>query len=94
MVGLNYRPETIVEVYYLAQIVKWVALTADYQFIADPGHNADRGPVCPSYPCASMWRQSGGADDLRGGRRAGCLPPLARIDLPFGLHDLELARRP
>jgi len=45
LVGLNYRPETIVEVYYLAQIVKWVALTADYQFIADPGHNADRGPV-------------------------------------------------
>jgi len=27
------------------QIVKWIALTLDYQFIADPGDNADRGPV-------------------------------------------------
>ena len=42
---LAYRPETIVEAYYLVQIVKWIALTVDYQFIADPGHNSDRGPV-------------------------------------------------
>jgi len=42
---LAYRPETIVEAYYLVQIMKWIALTADYQFIADPGHNGDRGPV-------------------------------------------------
>ena len=42
---LRYRPETIVETYYLAQIVTWAALTVDYQFIADPGHNAARGPV-------------------------------------------------
>ncbi len=42
---LSYRPETIVEAYYLVQIMRWIALTADYQFIADPGHNADRGPV-------------------------------------------------
>jgi len=27
------------------EIVKGIALTVDYQFIADPGHNADRGPV-------------------------------------------------
>jgi high affinity Mn2+ porin len=42
---LNYRPETIVESYYLAQFVSWLALTVDYQFIADPGHNRARGPV-------------------------------------------------
>ena len=42
---LSYRPETIAEAYYLAQVVKWAALTVDYQFIADPGDNAARGPV-------------------------------------------------
>jgi len=42
---LSYRPETIVETYYLAQVVNWLALTVDYQFIADPGHNRARGPV-------------------------------------------------
>jgi len=42
---LSYRPETIVETYYLAQVVTWAALTVDYQLIADPGHNRARGPV-------------------------------------------------
>ena len=42
---LGYRPETIAETYYLAQFLKWAALTVDYQFIADPGHNHARGPV-------------------------------------------------
>jgi high affinity Mn2+ porin len=42
---LAYRPETIVEAYYLLQVVRWVGLTVDYQFIADPGHNEARGPV-------------------------------------------------
>jgi len=42
---LSYRPETIVESYYLLQVVSWLALTLDYQFIADPGHNAARGPA-------------------------------------------------
>jgi len=42
---LSYRPETIVESYYLLQMVSWLALTLDYQFIADPGHNAARGPI-------------------------------------------------
>jgi high affinity Mn2+ porin len=42
---LSYRPETIVEWYYLAQLLPWAALTVDYQFIADPGDNAARGPV-------------------------------------------------
>ena len=42
---LTYRPETVVEAYYLLQIVRWVGLTVDYQLVADPGHNAARGPV-------------------------------------------------
>ena len=42
---LSYRPETIVEAYYLLQLVRWVGLTVDYQFIADPGDNRARGPV-------------------------------------------------
>jgi high affinity Mn2+ porin len=42
---LRYRPETIVESYYLAQLVKWVGLTLDYQLIVDPGDNRARGPI-------------------------------------------------
>jgi len=42
---LSYRPETIVETYYLAQLTGWAGLTVDYQFIADPGDNRARGPV-------------------------------------------------
>jgi hypothetical protein len=42
---LRYRPETILESYYLFQALTWLALTVDYQFIADPRHNAARGPV-------------------------------------------------
>lgn len=42
---LRYRPETIVEAYYLLQLVRWVGLTVDYQLIADPGDNAARGPA-------------------------------------------------
>jgi high affinity Mn2+ porin len=42
---LNYRPEKILEAYYSYSVNKWSALTFDYQFIADPAYNADRGPV-------------------------------------------------
>jgi len=42
---LRYRPETIIELYYSMRPLSWVALTADYQLIVDPGDNADRGPV-------------------------------------------------
>lgn len=42
---LNYRQEKILEVYYALALSKQVTLTADYQFIANPAHNADRGPV-------------------------------------------------
>jgi len=42
---LNYRRERILETYYAFALNKAVTLTADYQFIANPAYNADRGPV-------------------------------------------------
>jgi high affinity Mn2+ porin len=42
---LNYRPEQIVEVYYAYSLNKSATLTFDYQFVNNPGYNADRGPV-------------------------------------------------
>lgn len=42
---LNYREEKILEVYYAYNLNKWSTLTFDYQFIANPAYNADRGPV-------------------------------------------------
>ena len=42
---LNYRPEQILEVYYAYSLNKWATLTFDYQFVDNPGYNADRGPV-------------------------------------------------
>ncbi len=43
--ALNYRPEKILETYYSYSLNSWSALTFDYQFVADPAYNADRGPV-------------------------------------------------
>jgi high affinity Mn2+ porin len=42
---LNYRPERILEAYYAYCVNKWATFTFDYQFIDNPGYNADRGPV-------------------------------------------------
>ena len=42
---LNYRPERVLEAYYAYGLDKRTALTFDYQFIVNPGYNADRGPV-------------------------------------------------
>jgi len=42
---LNYRPEQIFETYYAYSVNKNVTLTADYQLVANPAYNADRGPV-------------------------------------------------
>jgi high affinity Mn2+ porin len=42
---LNYRPEQILEAYYSYSLNKWAALTFDYQLVANPAYNADRGPV-------------------------------------------------
>jgi high affinity Mn2+ porin len=35
----------VFEAYYANGLDKRTALTFDYQFIANPGYNADRGPV-------------------------------------------------
>ena len=42
---LNYRPEQIVEIYYAAVTFPGLWLTADYQHVANPAYNADRGPA-------------------------------------------------
>lgn len=43
--ALNYRQEKILETYYAYALAKSVILTFDYQFMANPAYNADRGPV-------------------------------------------------
>jgi high affinity Mn2+ porin len=42
---LNYQYEKILEAFYAYSVNKWATVSFDYQFIADPGYNADRGPV-------------------------------------------------
>ena len=42
---LNYATEDILEAYYRFQVIKPLSLTADYQFVANPAYNRDRGPV-------------------------------------------------
>jgi high affinity Mn2+ porin len=42
---LNYRPESVLEVYYAYSPIRWAAITLDYQLVVDPGYNADRGPA-------------------------------------------------
>jgi high affinity Mn2+ porin len=41
----NYRLEQIVEAYYSYALTASTKISVDYQFIANPGYNADRGPV-------------------------------------------------
>jgi high affinity Mn2+ porin len=41
----NYSTEKIFEAYYSIALNTWTKLTFDYQFIANPGYNADRGPA-------------------------------------------------
>jgi high affinity Mn2+ porin len=43
--ALNYRTERILEAYYSYALLKSTFLTFDYQFVANPAYNADRGPV-------------------------------------------------
>ncbi len=42
---LSYSPEMILETYYALKIIRYVTFSPDYQFIANPGYNTDRGPV-------------------------------------------------
>lgn len=41
----NYSSENIIEAYYSARINKNISLSGDYQFVANPAYNSDRGPV-------------------------------------------------
>jgi high affinity Mn2+ porin len=41
----QYATETVFETYYDVQLVKGIEAALDYQFIANPGYNSDRGPV-------------------------------------------------
>ena len=43
--ALNYDPEKVLETYYDFQIWNTIHGTLDYQFVADPAFNRDRGPV-------------------------------------------------
>ena len=43
--ALDYRPEKVLESYYSYSLNKWASLSFDYQFVANPAYNADRGPV-------------------------------------------------
>lgn len=42
---LNYAPEEILESYYRLQVLPYTQLSADLQFIPQPGYNRDRGPA-------------------------------------------------
>jgi len=42
---LDYRPETLSEIYYSVPLGKTSWLTANWTHIANPAYNADRGPV-------------------------------------------------
>lgn len=41
----HYAREDILEAYYSLALINGVALTADYQFAANPAYNSDRGPI-------------------------------------------------
>ncbi len=43
--AINYRTERILETFYAVALTKASTLTFDYQFVANPAYNADRGPV-------------------------------------------------
>ncbi len=38
-------PEKIVETYYEGTLLPFLKVTLDYQYIANPAYNRDRGPV-------------------------------------------------
>ncbi len=42
---LRYGPEQLVETYYDARLASWLHAALDYQLVANPAYNRDRGPV-------------------------------------------------
>ncbi len=43
--ALNYAPEQVFEIYYSFQPFKYLSISPDFQYIRNPGYNADRGPA-------------------------------------------------
>jgi len=43
--AINYRTERLIETYYAISLTPLATVSFDYQFIANPAYNADRGPV-------------------------------------------------
>jgi high affinity Mn2+ porin len=43
--ALNYGGEQVIEAYYRVQCGRFVELSPDFQYIANPGYNRDRGPA-------------------------------------------------
>jgi hypothetical protein len=43
--ALTYRPERIIEAYYLLRASPNIAISPSVQYVANPGYNHDRGPV-------------------------------------------------
>ncbi len=43
--ALNYRTEKVAEAFYTYALGRALAFSLDYQFVANPAYNADRGPV-------------------------------------------------
>jgi high affinity Mn2+ porin len=41
----HYGSEDILEAYYRAPLLGWLSAGMDYQFVANPAYNRDRGPV-------------------------------------------------
>jgi hypothetical protein len=42
---INYKPEQVVDIYYQWHVVRSAWLSVDYQHLANPAYNADRGPI-------------------------------------------------
>ncbi len=42
---INNKPEQLVDIYYQCHVVKSAWLSFDYQHLANPAYNADRGPI-------------------------------------------------
>ncbi len=42
---INYKPEQVVDIYYQCHVISSVWMSLDYQHLANPAYNADRGPV-------------------------------------------------
>jgi high affinity Mn2+ porin len=43
--AINYRTERLIETYYAIGLTPLATLSFDYQFVANPAYNVDRGPV-------------------------------------------------